>query len=986
MFVIGNFIVVSQQLTIGRLLSTLLPLKVVRHFAFQRVHALLGSSYHDLFSSLHTTYLAVCKMATVRRLVISEYTIPRIQTTGRLRCCIYIPNRHYWGTKSGAPYARTLIYNREAYCSRWIQQRDVRNARLCGSWPRRKSRDHIPGKETSQKSEPETEKGSRSHNRQKDNESIDIFYKQLKHDAANTYNYYKDMIERDPYRWLFDPNNNKYAWNPVEWLEKHQETFDKRRSQLQNLVFEKPLHESSKTSPSNTPAEHKMVAEEYVIDPITLRKIPVQKKSEQSHTKVSIAHDIPVKRYNSIRDKPLNNPIHNAKTSQTQLEGSNSTEKSSSSGTKGGPKLLGFANQPWLAKEGFAAAQKSSRTDTIGTNNPNVVRPERIEPSLNRISKSKVDWRSSLKYPLPEKTTDDVDLLCASDVRAASGHTRIKDRPSPATTEARSKALKSSWQDTAETYSQNLNKVYDEVLEKRKSRIKPQTPDHIPGESQEHSDIEFKKAKQHYDELQHELDQTRKVLEQARTRFLQDRLASETNTIKESFDSFETRPRKQILIANNVNNSARPLHEDKPGIENADKSSGIERSKRDANLVAQIKNIYEQRYGEITIGHRQSGLEDKSRREGRSSAPELLPNERSKSVGSISSKTTPAQSSNACDNQTRAFEHTTGVPLRDLLYQSISDMSIPKKTQRRLMFALRGIPELDEVIHKSDQVNTVSPTESTAIYTEITNPMDAEKIRNSFIKNPISKDESTGQGNEKDVHDAHSKRSEERTWIYKILALDIASNEVAVATTTSSIRHKASIPRSAAGILVYLDQAPKYFSHMERLDADGFQLVSGSSTMLVYRKRTGQDSISTVPTVKSNISSSNSGGLKPLREEAVFSGPLNPKERLLRSYQLAHRRARSDSKNNTSTDNVNSSAEGQSDGPRLNEKRSLRSKLHRAFTSKIATVILAVLVCYAVGVLQRTKAQKEAEEDARKRKEEAAMRRIEAQRNDWKWF
>ena len=928
-------------------------------------------------------------MAATRYLVASEYAIPRAKIAGRLRYSIFLPNRRYWATKSGAPYARAVIYNKNAYCSRRIQQRDSQNTRLYASWPRRKT---TFGKEANPKPEPETGKSSRSHDRQKDRASADILYRQLKDDTANAYNYYKHMIEKDPYRWLFDPNNKNYAWNPVEWLEKHQDLFNKRRSQAKESTFEKPLQESSKISPLNASTEHKVVAEEYVIDPITLRKIPVQKVSQHSHAEAPIVHDIPIKRFNSIRDKPLEDPIHNAKTSQNQGESPNSIERSSSKGKKGDPKLLGFASQPWLVKEGFAKTQNAPVTDAIATNN---VKQERIEPSLNRINKPKMDSRSSLQYPPLEKTTDDVDLLCASYIRAASGRMRAKHQLPSATIPARSKALKSSWQDTAKTDSQNLHEAHSEVLEKRKSRINTQNPNQIPEESQQHSDIEFKKVKQHYDELQHELDQTRKVLEQARTRFLQDRLASETNTIKESFNSFEARPRKEILTANNVNDSTTQLHENKSGVESTNNQVATGRLKRDANLVAEIKNIYEQRYGEITTDHRQSGLEEKSQQERLDSVPEGLPDDRSTLISFQSSETAPVESSDTCDNQAKVSKHTTGVPFRDLLYQSILDKSIPDKTQKRLMFALRGIPELDEIVHKYDQVNTVKQAESTATNMVTTKLLDAlhtsqavliKEIRNHPVANVVSKDKPTRQGSEKDAHNVHPKRSEERTYIYKILALDVASNEVAMATTTSSIKHKSSIPRSAASILVHLDQAPKYFSHMERLDADGFQLVSGGRTMLVYRGIIGKDGVSAAPTVKSNKSTDNSGGLKPLREEPVFSGPLKPKERLLRSYQLAHRRARSNGKNNDSTNNDKSSAEDQTNDPHTNKKGSLKSKLQRAFTGKIGTVILAILVCYAVGVVQSTKVQKEVEEGARKRKEEVAMRRIEAQRNEWRWF
>ncbi|MCJ1284558.1 hypothetical protein MMC26_003891 [Xylographa opegraphella] len=74
------------------------------------------------------------------------------------------------------------------------------------------------------------------------------------------------------------------------------------------------------------------------------------------------------------------------------------------------------------------------------------------------------------------------------------------------------------------------------------------------------------------------------------------------------------------------------------------------------------------------------------------------------------------------------------------------------------------------------------------------------------------------------------------THVYKILAFDETTQKVAIATTTTSVFESSLPPRSVPAILSYLDQPARYFDHFEPLEAAGFELVAGSRTTLVFKQ------------------------------------------------------------------------------------------------------------------------------------------------------
>lgn len=89
----------------------------------------------------------------------------------------------------------------------------------------------------------------------------------------------------------------------------------------------------------------------------------------------------------------------------------------------------------------------------------------------------------------------------------------------------------------------------------------------------------------------------------------------------------------------------------------------------------------------------------------------------------------------------------------------------------------------------------------------------------------------------------------EQPTLYKILAYDQTMQTVTVAETTSHVS-KAEPALTPAEVLVRLSNPARFFPHFGPLQAQGFEIVSGSGDVLVFRKvRSPEDSAAAIPAV-----------------------------------------------------------------------------------------------------------------------------------------
>lgn len=82
---------------------------------------------------------------------------------------------------------------------------------------------------------------------------------------------------------------------------------------------------------------------------------------------------------------------------------------------------------------------------------------------------------------------------------------------------------------------------------------------------------------------------------------------------------------------------------------------------------------------------------------------------------------------------------------------------------------------------------------------------------------------------------AREPRSDAEPTIYKILAYDPTTQNVSIAETTSVVPDQA-VPLTPAEVLPRLSNPTKFFPHFAPLGEQGFEIVSGSGDVLIFRK------------------------------------------------------------------------------------------------------------------------------------------------------
>lgn len=328
--------------------------------------------------------------------------------------------------------------------------------RLASSWGKsRESGNKIP--EDRSKSEADREKEWKSET-ERWQEEVNTYLDRL-----------RKRVESQPYDSLFGSSMKNGVWNPwgVDWDNWMRNLGWKDlvggkldRTKPESGTGASQGHEEGKESkqPAASAFSSDTSTESSDIDLITLRRRRKDTLDTQASKKSdnSTEYDIPVKKF-----KPSETPEN------SNLEGSQGgklprrpgSEKATNVQRPVEPaepaappadisKPLAMPPKTWLAKEGFSEVVKSRGKDEMfhkATNEsapaPSVAPSPKLESSLERHRRTvgPHTWepkspRSSLSYSPEENKTEDIDLLRASNVRAAAGHLK---RPSQETAEAR---------------------------------------------------------------------------------------------------------------------------------------------------------------------------------------------------------------------------------------------------------------------------------------------------------------------------------------------------------------------------------------------------------------------------------------------------------------------------------------------------------------------------------------------------------------------
>ncbi|KAK8128597.1 hypothetical protein PG984_009705 [Apiospora sp. TS-2023a] len=133
-------------------------------------------------------------------------------------------------------------------------------------------------------------------------------------------------------------------------------------------------------------------------------------------------------------------------------------------------------------------------------------------------------------------------------------------------------------------------------------------------------------------------------------------------------------------------------------------------------------------------------------------------------------------------------------------------------------------------------------------------------------KSPVSRHQQT----EADTDDSCVEPT-----IYKILAYDPTMQNVSIAETSSIVPDQAA-PLTPSEVLVRMSNPTKFFPHFEPLRAEGFEIVSGSGDVLVFRKVRETAGSPSSPSSSTTSSSSSASSYSSESTNATTAPPVNP--------------------------------------------------------------------------------------------------------------
>ncbi len=311
----------------------------------------------------------------------------------------------------------------------------------------------------------------------RENEEED-WYSRWERQKKLRYEEFMKRVEDDPFSALFGKSNRWLGWtdfihpraNESKDAESYPAAFTTKMKkdagkESKNEVNNTSGGKESRTRSSRSTDVSEEEAQEYDIDPITLRKVPKKPSQQDSSIKTSAStshqtHDIPVKKFTMSNHMPWEDV-------------SGKSDKAAETARNHATKLA----QSWLAQEGFggdrgddAGVDRAAKTKDSGqTTQDSVQRSggDKVESALDRHVKN----RESKQRPVPEyepqeNKAEDVDLLRASDVRASAGLRGRSAKQNAAEKQARQKNLEEQYEartsDMEDRLAQELAKEDEE--------------------------------------------------------------------------------------------------------------------------------------------------------------------------------------------------------------------------------------------------------------------------------------------------------------------------------------------------------------------------------------------------------------------------------------------------------------------------------------------------------------------------------------------
>ena len=501
----------------------------------------------------------------------------------------------------------------------------------------------------------------------------------------------------------------------------------------------------------------------------------------------------------------------------------------------------------WLEKEGFQTLPPSLETSNTASNKQEmsvpveaVTQPPKIEPALDRIKAFDVKQRNkqgttmSKEPSVPNEKAEDLDLLRASDVRAATRSARVtRHEIEQGKQEVRRKLEKNyskheligaakfaiNAESTRDRVSRRLSSVWEHVK---------QYPQGIVAKTIDGMGIFNDNYKKYERRDKPARDSTEKLL-------FTDETLSNTPTIYKKASTglrnpLETFTPSQEVVDIERAEKARLAFVRKVNEESNNKAQT--ENKQAEALASEIRNVYEEQYGKIDIKHRQAATKPSVAANVISvPAPPRTDVAEFKKPAAALQPMGPATVKPGVKEDPVIKEHI------DVFEPKLAKIIDEAKSARKAIHEAK----LEIMAMRSRRPQTVWSGRSSDAAT-----IDVPKAVPPRIEPAL--DRSTEkQPSEASNQPAKPLPTLKYTSEYVILAYDPPSNTVTVSPLESSLSSAQDSGRNTGvpQILASLNHTAKFLSHFASLSNQGYAVVSGGGDVLVFKKRSTQFAEST---------------------------------------------------------------------------------------------------------------------------------------------
>ena len=640
----------------------------------------------------------------------------------------------------------------------------------------------------------------------------------------------KRMIDEDPYKALFGrPWQEGWCRSDKDSHRKKAAEDKSKSTTAQTDVSQAQTKQAnSSTSPLPTSGEDSLPAttshfapvssDDFVFDPITMRRIPketlAETPSSTGSNESSASISIPVKTFRSSSKAVMNVGEQN--------KGKPAAERAAEE------------DQHWLMREGFGKTleekkpiqhrqqSSSSRIESALDRYQKKPRPAAGEGSKNTVT---------LRYDPKETQTDDVDLLTASDIRASSGRL---GRSTPETTKEKKERR------------DLLEKKYDEhplELEKRlESELAAQKAQ---------ADQTVHKGVEEIAEAHRKWGAATKAHEQ------------EVKTQKAAMEAHETHhvfksrapsglqaehsEQGEGDMASNVHEfgSRDRWYKRKAPHANADTEQKLLQATKDKNFVREIRGIYEDTYGTIDTKHHQQPMQAlKEDSEYPSDAYPGTLYEQPWTANVLNDHPDiDAKSKSPAFGQAQLQEHyekqnMEALTLIGKLFCEMRENQILLQEHREQLQGL-AIKDTSQNLFQSFKAceqRIMQTLKAAQNLFKSKRPVAASKNDTSDAVAPSSESGEPMPSLTQPEKHALEKETPTPPTLYKIVAYDPSTQRVTTSKTTNLVGPVTGKPLTFSEALFGLENPAKFLSHMTALQHGEYEIAAGGPNLLVFRK------------------------------------------------------------------------------------------------------------------------------------------------------